>query len=48
MPYVKAEVSEDVQKALNMAAVERETTVAQLAGDALEQWYERSEYEVQE
>jgi len=45
MPYVKAEVTEEVQKALNMAAVEEETTVANYAGDVLEQWYETSAYE---
>jgi hypothetical protein len=46
VPYVKAEVDEETQRALNVAAAEYDLTVSEVAGMELEKWYDQSGYDV--
>ena len=46
VPYVKSEVDEDTQRALNVAAAEYDLTVSEVAGMELEKWYDQSGYDV--
>jgi len=44
MPNVRAEVPEEVQRALNMEAAMTDGAVYQIAGQELIDWYEQSDY----